>query len=485
MSGQHRQPEQSAEGLPAILARRFEAAVFDWDGTAVPDRRADAARVRRLVEALCASGFHVGDRQRDARRQRRRPARGTAGRARSALPLPEPGIRGLRGRDRTARARPSAGRDRRGGRGAHERRPRQRSRNSASEGSRAEIVSRPAEPAEDRPHPGARVGRPAEGEDRRAAGRGRRAPARAGLDGLAEVAALAEAAAREAGLPDPRVTSDVKHVEIGLTDKSDSARWMFARARRSGVGPHAVLVGGDEFGSIARAARKRLLHAGRGSSAATSFSVGVEPGGRLRASSRSAAGLMRFVRLLEDQLERRTKGELPFSSRIPSGRSRSTASIPRASGRREAVLSRSRTDGSARAALRCSATVATPASSSAASTTGRGRRAACSRARVVAPRRRPRPARRAPPRARPADRHALRGRPLPTERVALASVLLRGSSRDGVPARGGTARPLRDHGGSCRPRVARDVAEGNDSWPAVDAGARVPRRRHRRAPGRP
>ena len=28
--------------LPASLARRFEAIVLDWDGTAVPDRKADA-----------------------------------------------------------------------------------------------------------------------------------------------------------------------------------------------------------------------------------------------------------------------------------------------------------------------------------------------------------------------------------------------------------------------------------------------------------
>src|SRR5690606_13986835 len=37
--------------------------------------------------------------------------------------------------------------------------------------------------------------------------------ATAGLDGLPEVVRVAETAAREAGLPDPRVTSDAKHVE--------------------------------------------------------------------------------------------------------------------------------------------------------------------------------------------------------------------------------------------------------------------------------
>ena len=49
--------------------RRFEAVVFDWDGTAVPDRSADAAELRALVEELCAlgldlvviTGTHVGN----------------------------------------------------------------------------------------------------------------------------------------------------------------------------------------------------------------------------------------------------------------------------------------------------------------------------------------------------------------------------------------------------------------------------------------
>jgi trehalose/maltose hydrolase-like predicted phosphorylase len=52
-------PDAPSPPLPAGLVRRFEAAVFDWDGTAVPHRRSDAGRVRELVEALCAVGFDV------------------------------------------------------------------------------------------------------------------------------------------------------------------------------------------------------------------------------------------------------------------------------------------------------------------------------------------------------------------------------------------------------------------------------------------
>ena len=44
---------------PWGLDRRFEAVVFDWDGTAVPERGADATEVRGAVEELCAHGMDV------------------------------------------------------------------------------------------------------------------------------------------------------------------------------------------------------------------------------------------------------------------------------------------------------------------------------------------------------------------------------------------------------------------------------------------
>jgi hydroxymethylpyrimidine pyrophosphatase-like HAD family hydrolase len=53
------QPRRRRAALPAALDRRFEAVVFDWDGTAVPDRQADATRLRELVEELCALGFEL------------------------------------------------------------------------------------------------------------------------------------------------------------------------------------------------------------------------------------------------------------------------------------------------------------------------------------------------------------------------------------------------------------------------------------------
>jgi phosphoglycolate phosphatase-like HAD superfamily hydrolase len=45
--------------MPPAVARRFEAIVFDWDGTAVADCHADANRISRLVEEACAAGLEL------------------------------------------------------------------------------------------------------------------------------------------------------------------------------------------------------------------------------------------------------------------------------------------------------------------------------------------------------------------------------------------------------------------------------------------
>ena len=166
--------------VPSVLDRRFEAVVFDWDGTAVPDREADAAERARSSSRSCARtastssssrGTHVGNVDGAAR------ARGRAGpgglylcvnRGSEVFAVGADGPRARRA------ARGDAGRGRRArrrGRGDG-RAPR------ASAGSRREIVVAAAQPAQDRPDPRAGVGRSAEGADRRAARRGRGASAR-------------------------------------------------------------------------------------------------------------------------------------------------------------------------------------------------------------------------------------------------------------------------------------------------------------------
>ncbi len=98
--------------------------------------------------------------------------------------------------------------------------------------------------------------------------------------GLQEVVRLAERAAAAAGLREARVTSDVKHVEIGLTDKSDSVEWVMREVcARERVRPGQVLVAGDEFGPIGGVEgsdHRMLTPAAR---EAVFVSVGSEPGG--------------------------------------------------------------------------------------------------------------------------------------------------------------------------------------------------------------
>ena len=108
------------------------------------------------------------------------------------------------------------------------------------------------------------------------------------------------------------MTSDAKHVEIGLTDKADSARWIFAELWRRGISPGQVLVAGDEFGPIGGSAGQRFLPAaGAAHRAGASISVGREPTGVPAGVLALGGGPQRFLALLEDQLRRRQSGDVP------------------------------------------------------------------------------------------------------------------------------------------------------------------------------
>ncbi|MBX6773277.1 MAG: hypothetical protein IRY83_16255, partial [Chloroflexi bacterium] len=98
--------------------------------------------------------------------------------------------------------------------------------------------------------------------------------------GLNEALTLAVRAARELGLCDARITSDVKHIEIGLTDKGDSVAWVMEHlAAPHRIPPSDVLLAGDELGPTAGfpgSDARMMIPAARG---AVVISVGPEPGG--------------------------------------------------------------------------------------------------------------------------------------------------------------------------------------------------------------
>ncbi len=133
----------------------------------------------------------------------------------------------------------------------------------------------------------------------------------AGLTGIREAVELATGAALDVGVSDPRVTSDAKHVEIGLTDKADSARWVFDDLRRRGIGPGLVLVAGDEFGPLGGLPGSDSFLLPPGSDRATAVSVGAEPTGVPAGVIALGGGPERFVDMLADQLERRRRGDVP------------------------------------------------------------------------------------------------------------------------------------------------------------------------------
>ncbi len=115
----------------------------------------------------------------------------------------------------------------------------------------------------------------------------------------------------KSGLPDPKVTSDAKHVEIGLTDKADSARWLFHELAGRGIGPRLVAVAGDEFGPLGGLAGSDAYLLVPEASRATAFSVGAEPTGTPARVLSLRGGPEQFLAVLGDQLERRRRGDVP------------------------------------------------------------------------------------------------------------------------------------------------------------------------------
>lgn len=302
--------------LPAELDRRFEALIFDWDGTAVPDRAADAAAVRAAVETACAlglyvavvSGTHVGniDGQLAARPRSPGELHLLLNRGSEVFRASSEGVELVARRvasdaeevalDRAA----TLAVERLGACGLEARIVSQRL-------NRRKIDLIPTGEWADPPK--ARIAELLEAVQARLRAHG--------LDGLRAAVELGEAAAAEAGLTDARVTSDAKHIEIGLTDKSDSARWYFTHLWRRGIAPEQALIVGDELGPLGGlpgSDSKLMIDADAGAVVA---SVGVEPGGVPLGVIALGGGPAAFQRLLEHQLGLRRRGALPITPSDP------------------------------------------------------------------------------------------------------------------------------------------------------------------------
>jgi trehalose/maltose hydrolase-like predicted phosphorylase len=290
--------------LPSTIARRFEAVMFDWDGTAVADRTSDASAVRAVIETLCAhgvdvavvSGTHIGNVDGQLLARPSGPGRllMALNRGSELFEVDVDGPRLLARREATPEEDAALTR-------AAERTVAR----LAERGLETRIVSQRLNRRKIDLIPLPEWTDPPKSQiDRLLAAVEQRLHA-VGIESLAAVAAIATDVARAAGLADPRVTSDAKHVEIGLTDKSDSSRAVLDEFWADGIAPESVLVGGDEFGGIGGLPGSdsfMMIPEGAG---VTVCSVGVEPNGVPEGVAHLAGGPVRFLQLLGDQVRRR------------------------------------------------------------------------------------------------------------------------------------------------------------------------------------
>jgi hypothetical protein len=286
---------------PDPLDCPFGAVMFDWDGTAVVDRRADASELRQVVEKLCGLGCHMvitsGTHLENVDDQLGARPRGPgrllidANRGSEVFEIEAGGPvlvdrrETLAGEnealDRAAAATVAA----LAGRGL-----------STGEVSvrlnRRKLDLMPLPGLEDPPKSMI--------AELLAATLARLHAV--GIESLREVCELARAEGRRSGLDDPRVTTDAKHVEIGLTDKTDAARAIFPRLAALGVPAERVLVCGDELGPLGGEPGSDSLMLADDGSRAVAISVGVEPEGVPAGVLWLGGGPARFLEVLRKQV---------------------------------------------------------------------------------------------------------------------------------------------------------------------------------------
>ncbi|MFA4965072.1 MAG: glycosyl hydrolase family 65 protein [Thermoleophilia bacterium] len=292
-----------SEDIRRALDREFAVLCFDWDGTAVTDRRADAAAVRSRVERLCALGVDVAVvsgtnvKNVDGQLKARPDVSGHLflflSRGSEVYVVGPDGPRLLERRQATAQEDAQL--------------------TAAAEAVRHKLVAggldidivydrlnrRKVDLIPEWPDPPkAQIAELQERVNARLA--------RAGMRGVGEAVDLSRALARQAGLDHPGITSDLKHVEIGLTDKRDSMRYVL-RALLEGRGrrPEDMLVLGDEFGPVGDSEGSDYLTLIPELSRSTFVSVGVEPNGVPPRVLPAAGGPAVFLSILDDQLARR------------------------------------------------------------------------------------------------------------------------------------------------------------------------------------
>jgi kojibiose phosphorylase len=272
-------PPPEAAALDAALDRPFRVIAFDWDGTAVPDRLSDASAVGRAMDSLLRAGVLLviltGTRLEHIDRALASTIRGPWKRRlfistnrgselwgydASAEPVllhrrvatPEEDTRLDTIADAVvARLHAATGLELAVVRDRLNRR-------------KIDLFPTWSDP------PKARIAELIDAVDARLGAAGWRG-------GVGAVVRLARAAAQEHRMGDARITSDGKHVEVGLTDKADAVDMVVDRI--AGGHPEHMLVLGDELGAIGGIEGSDARMRTPRTQGAVFATVGPEPGG--------------------------------------------------------------------------------------------------------------------------------------------------------------------------------------------------------------
>lgn len=306
------------EEVVAGLARRFEAIVFDWDGTAVPTPPTGARDLRRVLRLLLRRGVHLvivtGMSAGQIDRQLRLRRRGEPGElvfltdgGSEAVALGPAGP--LQISRRRATADEDAALDRASEATATALRARGLTVAVASRLNRRTIDLLPGSAFTDPPR--ASVATLADAVLERTSA--------CGIRDLAEIVEVAGSCSLAAGLAHARISSDVRHIEIGLTDTRDAADAAFSHLGRLGIGPGSVLIAGERFGPVGGVPGSDAGLLGvAGAERAVAVSVGVEPGGVPHGVLHLGGGPEALLELLWSQVDRRDRRELPMIDRDPA-----------------------------------------------------------------------------------------------------------------------------------------------------------------------
>lgn len=288
----------------------FEAVVFDWDGTAVPNRRIGAEPMRRRVEALCragldvvvVSGTHMAniDEQLGAR---------PSGPGRLWLCINRGSQVAMVGHDgpkivweRKATTQENTALDRAASLTVERLEAYGLSTRVVSQRMNRRKIDLIDDPDWSDP-PKAQIASLLHAVSKRLSDHG--------ISSLDAAVAIAAQSAQDAGLDDPRITTDAKHLEIGLTDKSDSLRWVLNDLKIRGVGPGLVLIVGDEMGPLGGVPGSDSAMMIPEATRSTVVSVGVEPEGVPKGVLHIPGGPEMFLGLLDNQLARRATRRVP------------------------------------------------------------------------------------------------------------------------------------------------------------------------------